>query len=82
MSDEKKNIHLWQNGTNPETGRSIKIWGQKWIQILDEYEWYDYIPELDNINVNKISRDYLNYIKRGTDPEGLQQMPSLIRFDG
>lgn len=63
MSDKKNNIHLWKKGINPETGRSIKIWGQKWMQILDKYGWYDHIPQLDSVNMSDVSQNYLNFIK-------------------
>ena len=62
MSDIES-MNLWKSGINPLTKRKIKIWGDTWVKLLEKYEWYDNLPDLEKVNKENISAKYLKFVK-------------------
>ena len=62
-SEEKKMITEWRNGINPFTGRSIKIWGSRWIEIMETNDWNQWVVPIDNNQKNKYNSKFLDFVE-------------------
>lgn len=64
--EKAKLVRMWLDGVNPSTGRHIKIWGAKWMEIMDQNDWHQHVEPVNLGNSDKYNATFLAFCKKHT----------------